>query len=196
MDHRQALNLLLAAVLSPSGVALGSDTSSESKEVLIRAAARIAANYRSIHSYTCFETVQRDYYRPRGATLPRDCGVLMKQRQNPTLDMVLTLAARDRLRLEVAISRRGEINSWPGANRFSDSGIETMVPHGPIGTGAFGAFLDVIFQDVARFGIAGVSTLDGRRVFAYTFAVSASDSHYRLNSPYDPISPPIAYEGV
>jgi hypothetical protein len=59
MDHRQALNLLLAAVLSPSGVALGSDTSSESKEVLKRAAARIAANYHSIHSYTCLETVQR-----------------------------------------------------------------------------------------------------------------------------------------
>jgi hypothetical protein len=83
--------------------------------------------------------------------------------------MVLVLAARDRLRLEVAISPRGEINAWPGAKRFSDSGIETVVPTGPIGTGAFGAFLDVIFQDVARFGMAGNSILDGRRVFAYTF---------------------------
>ena len=136
MGHRQALSFLLAAFLAPSSASLASATDSESEKVLKRAAAKVAANYKSIHSYTCVETVQRDYYRPRAATLPRECSLLMKQRQNPTLDMVLLLWSRDRLRLEVATSSRGEINSWPGASRFSDSGIESLVRDGPIGTGA------------------------------------------------------------
>ena len=190
MGYRQALSFLLAA-------GLASAANSESEDVLKRVAAKVTASLDSIQSYTCVETIQRDYYRPRAATLPRDCPVLLKQRQHPTFDMALLLWARDRLRLEVATSRRGEINSWPGASRFSDSGIDKLVRVGPIGTGAFGALLSVIFvSDVRKFGTAGEATVDGRRCFIYSFAVPASASHFRMRSQDDSSWLVIGYEGL
>src|SRR6516162_2711079 len=130
MGYRQALIALLAAA------AFAAD--SESEALLKRATERVVANFKPINSYMCIETVQRDYYRPRAATLPRDCAVLMQQRKQPTLDMQLVHTVRDRLRLEVAVSIRGEIHAWPGASAFNDSGIDHIVREGPIGTGAFG----------------------------------------------------------
>ena len=190
MGYRQALSFLIAA-------GMASAANSESDDVLKRAATKIAASLDSIQSYTCVETIQRDYYRPRAATLPRDCPVLMKQRQHPTFDMTLLLWARDRLRLEVATSTHGEINSWPGASRFSDSGIDKLVRVGPIGTGAFGALLSVIFvNDVRIFGNVGETTLDGRRCFVYNFAVPAAGSHFRMRSQDDTSWLVVGYEGV
>ena len=189
MGYRQALILVLAAT------AIAAD--SESEEVLKRAAKKVSENYSSIRSYTCMETIERDYYRPRAATLPRECPVLMKQRQNPTPDMILLLWSRDRLRLEVATSRLGEIQSWPGASRFSDEGIDALVREGPIGTGAFGTLLRVIFvEDVKNFGLAGETILEGRRRFVYTFAVPASESHYRVKAVDDSSWLTVGYEGV
>jgi hypothetical protein len=175
MRYRQALILLLAAA------AFAAD--SESEALLKRATARVVANFKSINSYMCIETVQRDYYRPRAATLPRDCAVLMQQRKQPTLDMQLVHTVRDRLRLEVAVSSRGEIHAWPGASAFNDSGIDHIVREGPIGTGAFGTLLSLIFmQDVRRFGFSGATARDGLRRFHYNFSVPAVDSHYRIRS--------------
>ena len=169
----------------------------ESEAVLKRAAARVQANSNSIRSYTCVETVQRDYYRPRAATLPRECRVLMKLRERPTLDMELVRWSRDRLRLEVATSRVGEVESWPGAAGFTDAGIDTLVRDGPIGTGAFGAMLNVIFfQDVQKFGMAGESVEGGRRRFRYTFSAPVSESHYRMKAADGNAWLTVGYEGV
>jgi hypothetical protein len=195
MDYRQTIGLLLAAAIAPSsaGVALAA----ECDEVLKRTAAKVAASYNSIHTYTCVETIQRDYYRPRGNTLPRDCQVLMQQRQHPTIDMALLLGSRDRLRLEVATSSRGEINSWPGASRFADSGIETLVREGPIGTGAFGTLLSLMFtSDVKKFGFVGDVTEAGRRYLIYTFSVPVTDSHYRVKTQDNSAWLTVGYEGV
>jgi hypothetical protein len=175
MGYRQALIALLAAA------ACAAD--SESEKLLKRATERVVANFKSINSYMCIETVQRDYYRPRAATLPRDCAILMQQRKQPTLDMQLVHTVRDRLRLEVAVSSRGEIHAWPGASAFNDSGIDHVVREGPIGTGAFGTLLSLVFmQDVRRFGFSGATAHDGLRRFHYNFSVPAADSHYRVRS--------------
>jgi hypothetical protein len=189
MDYRQAIALLFA------GLAVAADR--EPTDVLERAKAKVLANYRSIHSYTCLETIQRDYYQPWAATLPRQCSVLMKLREDPTPDLVLQLGSRDRLRLDVATGSKGEIHSWPGASRFADAGIETLVRDGPIGTGAFATLLSLLFlQDVKKFGYAGSDELAGSRRLIYTFSVPASDSHYRIKSADRREWLLVGYEGV
>lgn len=189
MGYRQAIVLLI------TGLAAGADR--ECDLVLQRTAAKVVASYRSITSYACLETVEREYYRPRGATLPRECPVLMEQRTHPTPDLVLFLSSRDRLRLEVTTSSKGEIQSWPGASKFVESGIENLVREGPIGTGAFGTLLSVMFAtDVKKFGFVGEDVIAGRRRLIYTFQVPVSDSHYRVKSMDNHDWLTVGYEGV
>lgn len=181
MAHRQALTVFLALLLA-APTAAGTDAAkAEWAEVLKRAAAKVLANYRSIRNYTCVETVQRDYYRPTASTLPRSCPLLLEQRQHPTLDLVLKLASMDRLRLEVTTTDNGEILSWVGARKFEEGTVDRVVHEGPMGTGAFGSYLDVIFEhDVKTFGNLGETTVNGRRAMAYSFQVPASGSHYKM----------------
>jgi hypothetical protein len=177
MDYRQTVGLLLAA----AGMAFAADR--EWEEVIQRTAAKVTANSRSMNSYTCVETVQRDYYRPRASTLPRECPVLMQQRAHPTLDMALLLAERDRLRLEIAATARGEIQAWPGASKFAENDISSLVREGPIGTGAFGTLLNLIFlQDAKKFDFAGETNEYGHRLLIYRFNVPVSNSHYRVRA--------------
>jgi hypothetical protein len=197
MGHHPALSLLLAAALASSSARPAAGADPDSDAVLKRAVAKVVAHFESFSSSACLETIQREYFQPRAATLPRDCPVLMEQRQHPTLDMELLLSYRDRLRLEVTTSSRGEIHSWPGASRFSDSGIETLVRQGPIGTGAFGVLMKLIFvQDVKGFAPAGEVTMDGRRCFVYNFAVPVAESHYRVRSQDDASWLTVGYDGV
>jgi hypothetical protein len=149
--------------------------------VLTRVIAQVLATGRNLPNYTCVETVTRDSFRPAAATLPRACSVILAERQHPTLDMVLRPYATDRLRLDVTLVKDGEILSWAGASRFRDGHIDRLVPNGPIGTGAFGAFLMVVFQqDISKFTYAGYRTADGRTLVEYSFAVPASESTYSL----------------
>jgi hypothetical protein len=196
MVYRQALKVLLATLLAAplAGVAAGAE--SEWLDVLKQATAKVLANYRSIRNFTCVETVQRDYYRPTAATLPRACPVLLEQRKHPTMDLVLRLVSTDRLRLEVTTTRAGEIISWVGAKKFEDASIDKVVRDGPMGTGSFGSYLDVIFeQDVKTFVPNGEAKVNGRRALAYSFRVNAADSHYRMKLTHADEWYTSAYEG-
>ena len=54
-------------------------------EVIKRVTERVVASAARIPSYTCVETIVREYYRPMASTLPRSCPVLMQERQHPNL---------------------------------------------------------------------------------------------------------------
>ncbi len=190
MGYRQTLALLLAAAIAAAA-------DRECDTVLNRATDKVRAQFRSLTAYTCLETVEREYYQPRGNTLDRDCRLLMEQRPHPTPDMALMLGARDRLRMEVAISARGEIQSWPGASKFTDAGIDSLVVSGPIGTGAFGIFLNMIFTvDVKTFHFTGETMEANRRCLIYNFDVPVSDSHYRVKSQDGRNWMTVDYDGV
>jgi hypothetical protein len=181
MADRQALKLGLTALLSIQALAAADEVRGAEADLLKRATAIVFENYRSIQNYTCVETVQRDYYRPVASTLPRSCPVLLEQRQHPTMDMVLKLMSMDRLRLEVTTTEKGELLSWAGAKKFEEGTIDRIVREGPMGTGAFGSYLDVIFNhDVRTFVPQGETVVNGRRAKVYSFRVAASDSHYRM----------------
>jgi len=150
-------------------------------EVLKRVTAKVLASCRNVPNYTCVQTVTRDYYRPAAAQLPRSCDVLMQLKRHPTLDMVLRLNVTDRLRMDVTLTKRGEIYSWVGASKFDDAGIEHLVREGPIGSGAFGGFLDAIFtEDAKTYPFQRETVIDGRRLLEYSFHVPQADSHYKV----------------
>jgi hypothetical protein len=152
-------------------------------EVMKQVTEKVVSSAERIPSYTCVETIVREYYRPTVAILPRSCPVLMEQRQHPTPDIALRLAMTDRLRLDVTMIERGEIFSWVGASRFDDRSIFQMVG-GPMVTGAFGGFLSVIFkQDVHRFTFERSTEVEGRRQMEYSFKVARENSSYKVAIP-------------
>jgi len=183
------------ALLAAAGIAAAADR--ECDTVLRRAAEKVKAQFQSMTAYTCLETVEREYFIPRGNTLDRDCDVLMELRRHPTPDMVLMHSMSDRLRLEVAISGKGEIQSWPGASKFNDAGIDAIVLSGPLGTGAFGTLLNLIFTtDAKKFFFAGEKTEEGRGYLIYNFSVPVTESHYKVKPQGVPDWLTVAYDGV
>jgi hypothetical protein len=149
--------------------------------VLRRAIDDVRLTTNRIPNYTCVETVERNYYAPLANNLPRACRVILEQRLHPTPDLLLKFRATDRLRFDVAMVPKGEIFSWVGASRFEDRGIAQLVRSGPMGTGAFGSFLTVVFdQDVKQFIYQRTIEEDGRKFLEYAFDVPAGDSHYRV----------------
>ena len=152
-------------------------------EVMSRVTARILAAGKRIPNYTCVEAVQRDYFQPAAATLPRACPLVIEERRHPGLAMVLRPILTDRLHLDVAMVRGGETFSWVGASKFDDAGIFDLVRFGPIATGAFGGYLVIIFeQDVKRFTFERDVVAGGRSLIEYSFQVTAAGSHYKVRA--------------
>jgi hypothetical protein len=175
------------------GLALGAEY--DPAEVLRRATEKVLASAKEIPNYTCVETVSRDYMEPAAAALPRACSILLAQRQNPTPDLVLRLYSTDRLRLDVTMTRKGEVYSWSGASRFDDAAIDHLVRSGPFGTGSFGAFLAVVFEtDAKKFNFERRITAKDRTVMEYSFQVPQTDSHYTMKADNSWLH--IAYSGT
>jgi hypothetical protein len=163
------------------GACLAGGADRDPKDVLKRVTAKAVAAGKAIPNYTCVETVNRNFFRPAAPGLPRACSLVLEQRQHRTLDMQLRLLSTDRLRLDVAMVQRGEVFSWVGASKFDDSDLGRLVHSGPVGTGAFGAFLSVVFgQDQPSFEFAKNAEVDGRAVLEYSFSVRREDSHYKM----------------
>src|SRR5205807_1215560 len=92
--------------------------------------------------------------------------------------------AADRLRLDVAVTPVREIYSWAGAHEFDDRDLTEIVGGGPIGTGAFGAFLMSIFGNAnALFTYTGEVQAGGRTVMEFGYRVSRESSHYQIRTP-------------
>jgi hypothetical protein len=162
-------------------VALGAEY--DPPEVLKRATEKVLASAKEIPNYTCVETVSRDYLEPAAASLPRACSVLLAQRRFPTPDLVLSLYSTDRLRLDVTMTRKGEIYSWSGASRFDDATVDHVVRSGPFGTGSFGGFLAVVFEtDVKKFNFERSITAGDQTLMEYSFQVAQSESHYTMKA--------------
>ena len=178
---------LLALALSVSVPAQAGD---DPAEVLKRATEKVIANSKTLSNHTCVETVTRDFFGPAVPTPPRACSAFLAQSLHPATASALQHLVTDRFRLDVTLVVGGEIFSWVGASRFDDQGLEHLVNSGPIGTGAFDAFLDVVF----RFDAQGIRfqkyvLAEGPSLLEYSIEVPKSDSHYlvRLGESWVPI---------
>jgi hypothetical protein len=179
MDYRKAVMRIRSAFLCACCLVLHA-ASRNPDEVIRRVTERVVLSAARIPNYTCVESIVRDYYWPAASTLPRACPVLMEQRQHPTPDLSLRLAVTDRVHLDVTMTQTGEIFSWAGASRFSDTPLYQMVA-GPMVTGVFGGFLSVIFkQDVQEFTFRGNKEMDGRSLMEYSFEVAPEHSSYKI----------------
>jgi hypothetical protein len=153
---------------------------SDPSEVLNRVILKVRENSRRIPNYACVETVTRDYYTPLAQT-PRACDVVLAGRKNPTIDMRLQHSLTDRLRLDVAMSKHGELHSWVGASRFEDKSIDQIAGDGPLGTGAFGGFVTVVFNHGPdQFTFQREVVENGRTRMEFSFEIPESDSTYKV----------------
>ncbi|HWE52614.1 MAG TPA: hypothetical protein VG273_22670 [Bryobacteraceae bacterium] len=156
----------------------------ETDTVLAAARQKILAVTAQLRRYTCLETVDRQYFAssvaaPKpGLTSPESCPAQTILTQPPDR---AALASSDRLRLEVAVSDRHEIQSWPGASRFESRRLNEIVGFGPTSSGAFGTYLVEVFDNPgAAIEFVKEKTVEGRRVFEYRFQIPLERSHYGI----------------
>ncbi|MGA3095628.1 MAG: hypothetical protein ABSF25_04160, partial [Bryobacteraceae bacterium] len=97
--------------------------------VLARFGEMVRGNASHIPNFTCVETIERQYYRARLSTAPRNCDDLAAEKKKRGYK--LTLESADRLRLDVRAGITAEMYSWPGANRFDDRDLWDIIGYGP-----------------------------------------------------------------
>lgn len=176
---RSHLLLLLASL-----GAFAAEPEYDPMEVLKRATEKVVASARSIPNYTCVETIDRNYFVPLAATLPRSCAVLLEERNHRTPDMFLRPYSTDRLRLDVTMASKGEMFSWAGANQFDEGGLDHVVRSGPVSTGSFAGYLKAVFEvDVKKLDFVGRVEVDQHSLMDYSFRVLQKQSHFRMKIP-------------
>jgi hypothetical protein len=172
---------LFAALVWALSAYAGSDD--DPVAVLMRVRDRVMAHAERVPNHTCVETIARDVYQQVATTPPRSCDDLLGRRKRAGAGTLVKLTTTDRLRLDVAVADGREIYSWAGAHRFEEKEIDELVPAGAIGTGPFAATLLGIFETRdPNFAFEGETTLDGRRLMEYSFAVSQQESHSRVKA--------------
>ena len=107
------------------------------KEVLTKLRDNTEQQVSKAINYSCTETVDRtDYIDLTDA--PPGCS-------SNNESVLKQLYQHDRLRLDVAVSSTGEMFSWHGAGKFSNSGIESVVQSGAVSSGTFIGYLCNLF---------------------------------------------------
>ncbi len=123
-------------------------------------------------NYACIESVDRTYYSDtrRGSA---SCEGVDEMLHEETM--------HDRLRLNVAVSKGGEIFSWLGENNISTSKVEKLVGSGPVSSGGFVGFLRNIFTvEGVKFTYRGRSKEDHAVSERFDYAVDQAISQYRI----------------
>jgi hypothetical protein len=180
------------AVVLLAACVWGQSLSDEANAVLARAREHVLHTTTRLPKYVCQETINRTYLSPTHAIFPRAgvCPAILGK-DNPKMRTLAT----DRLRLDVAVSEGGELDSWPAASNFDSRSISDIVTSGPISTGAFGINLMQVFENAgAKFELTGVESEDGSRVFLYHYTVPVETSHYMVWT-LDGIQRKTAYSG-
>ncbi len=176
-SHRYLAGLLLASACLP-----GAGDSHDPMETLAQARARIVAMTKRLPRYTCVETVERKYFsslRAGRATPPKPCPQLLFEKNAGRSPVVLSMM--DRLRLDVAVSRGGEIYSWVGATEFDPRPLSEMVGGGVVSTGAFGTYLVDVFENPgATYRFTRKTSSGGRVLLEYAYRVPEESSHYEV----------------
>jgi hypothetical protein len=161
--------------------------------VLARFGEIVRGNASRIPNFTCVETIERQYYRARLTTTPRNCDDLAAERKRRGYK--LTLEGADRLRLDVRAGITAEMYSWPGANRFEDRDLWDIIGYGPSASGPFAAsLLEVVQGDATDFAFLDETESGGRKLFQYSFRVPAERSHYFIYMPQGTVA--TAWDGT
>jgi len=152
----------------------------DAADVLARFGAMTRENASRMTNYTCVETIERQYYRARLTTAPRNCDELAAEKKKRGYN--LTQESTDRLRLDVRAGTTDEMFSWPGANRFDGRELWDIIGYGPAASGPFGTLpLQVVQGDAGDFVFLGETQAGGRKLYHYSFRVPEERSHYYIH---------------
>jgi hypothetical protein len=182
-----AKRLMLGIVFAPIILGIASDlrAADDSSALLARAREKIVNATHRLLKCTCLETIDRTYYVAPIEKLSRH---IMTEAPASSCDAKefgkngpLSLDARDRLRLSVAVSGDKEIYSWAAASRFDSRSVFKLVSNGPISMGPFGtSLLDIFDNPGARFKFIGKQSDGSVELFEYSFEVPPEASHYDI----------------
>ena len=126
-------------------------------------------------NYTCVQTVERRYFKPKRKRAAQSAC----DQDNSPRPEDLALQATDRLRLDLKVSQGDEIGTWAGS-QFDSRSIFELVGGGPYGTGMLGALIsDTFIEGGALYHYTGEENTNGTRLSAYSYQVPAAASHYR-----------------
>ena len=191
------LLLLIAAIARAQG-------QDDPKELLLQLRQNVMETVKRLPKYVCTQTVDRTRYEPSNpeyasTNKSRPCDDTIAFANRPASRR---LSSSDRLRLDVAVGHdlpgmNGEMYSWAGEDRFSGRNLFEFVRDGAISTGSFSSMLASIFGgETARFSYDGDSTIGGRLLSEFGFAIPQEKSHYMYvlrNGPNGEAA--IAYDG-
>ncbi len=138
----------------------------EPAEILGRIRHNVAAQVSRSANYSCVETVERNYY-----FLPHEGGACSRAPTGASKPYL-----RDRLRLDVAVSRQSEIYSWHGENNFTSTSVAEVVRGGPISSGGFVGYLMNIFLE-PNIPISYVG--ESNHGYNFQYDVALANSKYR-----------------
>src|ERR1019366_9007137 len=171
-----------ASVSRPARVA-DSPGDEDPVKVLMRLRDQVVEHKERIPNHTCVESIQRDRCEPVAGRAPKSCDTLLARRKQGDFQGRLKLDSTDWLRLDVAYASGNEIYSWAGASKFEEGDLDELVPEGATGTGPFATMLLASFEPRSpKYIFEGETTVDGRRLFEYSFAVAEGLSHYRVKA--------------
>ncbi len=143
--------------------------------------------------YLCTETIDRSTFQPKAKVMIRSCDDLARLRKKP--DWKVHKDMSDRLRLDVAVSREGEMYSWAGEDHFHDRSLADLVRDGATSTGAFASFLTDIFgTNSANFTYDGDIDTAGRAMAAFSFSVPLEKSGYHFGNKLHSVI--VGYDGT
>ncbi|MFZ0595275.1 MAG: hypothetical protein WAM39_32730 [Bryobacteraceae bacterium] len=203
--------LLLFCVLSNALEAADTAPPYDPTELLLNVRKKVMATVDRLPNYICIETVDRSKFLPTlGLTnIPRfqkqagyeaepaaSCNYLANLRKKPS--WATRQIQSDRLQLDVAVSKDGEMYSRAGENRFRAGAPGDLIGTGLTSTGAFGIFLKTIFgSDAASFTYIGAANFQGRTLAEFGYSVPLEKGGYSIETDVqDEESPSKKYSAV
>jgi hypothetical protein len=176
------------ALLGALQITFCADVNPES--LLARVRTKVVADAKAIPRYICRQNIEQRNYFPNSKT-PQLCATIPEAAlKDPAAGRRLITA--DRARLDVILTSKSELFSWPGGHHFDADNPGDLLAAGISGSGDFASFRIGIFMsdrvDLRYDGPCGDSCL------RYRYDVPLDVSHYILKTALDETI--VAYHGV
>jgi hypothetical protein len=169
---------LCAALLLLLLLSCGCASAQEPAEILGRIRHNVAEQLTRSTNYACVETIERTYFRTAVACdgkTSRDMSRDTSRNTKPYL--------RDRLRLDVAVSKQSEIFSWHGEDDFSSASVADVVKSGPISSGGFvGYLMNIFLERNVQIAYVGESNENGAKRYNFRYDVPLASSSYHAET--------------
>jgi hypothetical protein len=142
MDYATTKTVKLCAIVL--GLARLYGQQPDPADLLVQARDRVLKTAGHPPKFSCTLTAERTYFsRVDAPEPPRSCDQISADRKKARYK--LRVDATDRIRLKVFIRDGREVFAWVDPLKYESYDLEEVVAHGPMGTGALGAYFTELF---------------------------------------------------